>query len=1225
MKTLFLKLCPNCGGEIDDVSLALGVPCRRCLQLPIEEILELKNSLDRYNFVKFIYERLRSLGTLKHYEKIYRLEEETRQFNEYYKKLFGNDMWAPQRSWLKRYLLGKSFSIVAPTGLGKTTFGIFLALHEAAKGKKVYIIAPTTVLLLQTYERLLHFREQLGFEVEIACYHARLSSKEKLEAREKIASGEFDILLTTSQYLSTSFNTLEGKKFDLIFVDDVDALLKASKNVDKVLQLLGFDKEIIQKAFNYLKLLIFSPEKENEIEQLRKEIEEYKSKHKERLGQLIVASATGRQRGLRSRLFKVLLDFEAGSSRGELRKIVDSYVLADNVETAVLELVRLLGSGGLVFVRRGLGAEKLEELAAKISSLGLKAAAIYSGKPRYHELLEKFRNGEIDVLVGVATFYGTLVRGLDMPERIRYAVFYGVPVIEIRTDLENITPSKLFVLANLLIGKLPKEIETKILSRISKLKKWMAPDVVKKIQQCLEEGKQLEGFLKKVWDEYCAVVNELKELLKSEDILAALQQDPYISCRKLSEHVLELLVPDIKTYIQASGRTSRLYAGGITLGLSVVVDSDPKLVQALGRLLSLRYEDARLVPFSELNLQELLKKIDEDRKRAKAVLEGKIDEVELPQLKVTLFVVESPNKARTIASFFGRPSRLRVGLANFYEVTTGNRILIITASGGHVYDLVTRRGIYGVEKHGEKFIPVYCSIKINKETGESYTDQEVEGEIVDKQEVVQALQEMALTVDEVIVGTDFDTEGEKIGWDLALSLSPYVHRIYRAIFTEVTRSAILKALEELRTHDERWVEAQLVRRIEDRWIGFSLSQKLWKVFGKHWLSAGRVQTPVLGWIIQRYKEHLASRRWFIGLLLENGTFLVLQNVYGKTKEEAENLLKQLENNELIIERVELEEKEVLPPRPYTTDLLLRDACRRLKLSAEEVMQLAQDLFELSLITYHRTDSCRVSSAGIEVAKEYILQRFGEQYFVPRKWGTGGAHEAIRPVRPLDAETLVRMLQEGVLQTVQPLTRRHIKLYDLIFRRFIASQMAPAKVVEARAVLRLPTGHEEVLQGIVEIRDPSFLQLYDPGLQQLPVPVQEGARLKIVKARTWLDSPVQLYTQADIIRLMREKEIGRPSTYARIVATILRRKYVIETKKKELVPTQLGMQVYEYLTSNYHSMVSEERTRELEKKMLAIEEGKLYYQQVIRETFEEILPLLKELGVVSESEGKQEYS
>jgi reverse gyrase len=1223
MKTIFQNLCPNCHGDIDDVSLSIGAPCRHCLNLELEELLELKISLDRYNFVKKIYEILKQTGKLKDYEKIYKLEEETKQFNEYYRKIFGNEIWSPQKSWLKRYLLGKSFSIVAPTGVGKTTFGLLLALHEASKCKRVYIVAPTTPLLLLSYERIQRFAQILGKDdLSIVCYHAKLSSKEKREVKEIIAKGDFDILLTTSQFLAKNFDTLQGKKFDLIFVDDVDALLKASKNVDKILMLLGFDQEIIQKAYNLIKLQVFNPKEEEKIEKLRKLIDAYKRKHQGKLGQLIVASATGRQRGLRSRLFRVLLNFEAGSTRGELRNIVDSYVLVpseQDYDAKLLELVKLLGTGGLIFVRKGYTSAKLEELAQKITeTCNLRAEAVYAGKKNVPEILEKFHQGEIDILVGSAAFYGTIVRGLDMPERIRYAIFYGVPVFRIRSDLEDITPTRLLMLVGLLMGKLERSQEASILAKAGRLRRYLTPEVWKAIQAALEEGKQLQGFYASIYQTYQELVQEVKELLQKPEILQQIEQDPFISFRKLSENLIEILIPDIKTYIQASGRTSRLYAGGITKGLSVVIESDRKLLEALARLLSIRYEDAKFVEFTSLDLQKLLKEIDEDRERVKAVLEGRFEEIGIPDIKVTLFVVESPNKARTIANFFGKPSRIRIGNVNFYEVSLGNRILIITASGGHVYDLVTKRGIFGVERIGNKFIPVYTTIKVIRDTGETITDQveriPKDAEVLDKADVIKAIQEMAMTVDEVIIGTDFDTEGEKIGWDLALSLSPYVHRIYRATFTEVTRSAILRALENLRSLDERWVEAQIVRRIEDRWIGFSLSQKLWKIFKKHWLSAGRVQTPVLGWIIERYKEYQQNKRWFINIVLENGKTLQLKNLWAKTQDEAQQLIQSLQGQEIVIEDVITEEKEILPPRPYTTDLMLREAVRRLRLSVDQIMQLAQDLFELSLITYHRTDSSRVSSAGIEVAKEYIVSHFGEQYFVPRKWGTGGAHEAIRPVRPLDTESLLRMLEEGVLQTVQPLTKRHIKLYDLIFRRFIASQMAPAKVVEARVILRLPNGVKEEISGIAEIKDPSFLQIYDPGLEKLPIEPKKGLKLKIVRAYTWEGSTVNLYTESDIIRLMKEREIGRPSTYAKIVSTIIRRGYVIESKRqKVLIPTKLGMKVYEYLTANYPRMVSEERTRELERKMRLVEEGQAYYQDVIRETFEEIKPVLKELG------------
>ncbi len=308
----------------------------------------------------------------------------------------------------------------------------------------------------------------------------------------------------------------------------------------------------------------------------------------------------------------------------------------------------------------------------------------------------------------------------------------------------------------------------------------------------------------------------------------------------------------------------------------------------------------------------------------------------------------------------------------------------------------------------------------------------------DALENVVAMREIAQEVDEILIATDPpDTEGEKIAWDIRNVLAPYTPNIKRIEFHEVTRPAIMKAIQEARDVNENRVNAQIVRRIEDRWIGFELSQELQRVFESYNLSAGRVQTPVLGWIIERYKEFTESEVYFLGLTLENGLQVTIE--LGKDGKDVEP------PEYVIVEEVQLEERELNPAPPYTTDAMLKDASTFLKLSAPETMRLAQDLFELGLITYHRTDSTHVSNTGIEVAKEYITQELGENYFKPRPWGgEEGAHEAIRPTRPIDTGRLMQLIRDGIIQLSRNLTRNHYRLYDMIFRRFMTSQMTPSE-------------------------------------------------------------------------------------------------------------------------------------------------------------------------------------
>ena len=1562
MRAIFKNLCPNCFGEIDDDRLSIGAPCSSCLPLNYEELKNKFESLNRNEYVRFIYDNLKTNGTLKHYENIYRLVIEEENFEKLYKNLLDSGLWSPQRSWLKRYILGYSFSIVAPTGVGKTTFLLILSLEEAKRGKKVYLIFPTSVLLYQAWKRITEFKEKLGYDVKIVTYHRFQTKKEKEQALEDIKSSNFDILITTSQFLSKHLDDIRTTSFDLICVDDVDALLKASKNIDRVLVLLGFNEEIIKKALEYTKIFVKynkSEEDKKRLEELEKEIEDYKNSHK--IGRMIVSSATGRQRGLKSKIFRVLLGFEAGSSKGELRNIVDAYKVSEDYFNDALQIIKSLGDGGIIFFRQGIEDQELESFKEFLDKNGIRSEVVISKKSSVHKIIEKFRSEELDLIIAKASFYGSIVRGLDLPERVKYVLFIETPRFIVSSSLDNINPYKLLMIANIISDKLDaSDLRTQINLSKNKLKRWLSPEINSMIMSYESEDgniKELTGFVERVYQEYKHLQELVKKALSLEEVIKKIQEDPYL-CFEYDEQGFKIHIPDIKTYIQASGRCSRMYVGGITKGLSVIIDRDEKIVKSLERMLKIKFEGTEIVPIETLDLKTLKNEIDQERKRVKEFLSGNFKEVQMPDIKTTLFVVESPNKARTIANFFGKPSRINIDNLNIYEVTTGNRVLLITASIGHIYDLVTREGIYGVKIVKNRFVPVYTTIKTDIETGETFTDHDIEHrDYIDKINIVRALQTIASVVDEVIIGTDFDTEGEKIAWDIYLTLKSYTDKIKRAVFTEVTRKAILNAIDNLRDIDLRWVEAQIVRRIEDRWIGFSLSQKLWEEFEMTWLSAGRVQTPVLGEVIKRYEEYKKELGYFFDIVLSNGLSFQSRNIRVKTLKEAKKIREELLGTKATLVSVEKEEREYKAPPPYTTDTMLEDAVKMLKLSTDKVMSIAQNLFELGLCvtgdtkvimadgsikeimtlseierviglngikyqdaeikkfwkkmndeqlyvielvngykiagtpdhgilvvnrnnefewvslkniipddyvvfiygvpikrksiseflktyklknsyfikkilylvgllskkdykiindrfvevkfgenlekiikelalyldieisekdgialiesealaillknfdkdkingqifsleeeylnyyiagyledkiiieknnnkiiiaiqdsrenleylgiylysigigndlrdtedgsflvvwskdvykfinkicvkmilnghkirhliaekdiektisfdndfklisikiskiqrqksiepqvydittstsnfiangiishncTYHRTDSTHVSSTGISIAKDYIVNKFSEDDFVPRKWSSEGAHECIRPTRPLDSESLIRMINEGVLELPIRLTPNHIKLYDLIFRRFIASQMKNAKVEYSRFKIRLPFG-EEVIEGITDIKEYGYLKVYGI-INKITPPTSKDYSVKYVSY--WKGSTVPLYTQGDLIRLMKEKEIGRPSTYAKIVTTLLKRKYVIESRRSRfLIPTKLGIEVYRYLITNFKHIVSEERTRELEKKMLKIENGEVFYQEVLKETYEEIKEIIKELNM-----------
>ncbi|WP_048056247.1 reverse gyrase [Methanocaldococcus fervens] len=1114
---IYKEMCPNCNGEITSKRLEIGV-CEKCLK-------------EEKAFEKLkLCEKLREEKTLKNLKNYCNIWNEFKEFEEFVKDL-GFELLSIQKMWAKRVLKNKSFSIVAPTGVGKSFFGILMSLFLSKKGKKCYIILPTTLLVKQTYEKMISLIEKNNLNVKVVAYHSELSTKEKKEAKERIDNNDYDILITTSNFLAKN---MPNNVFDFIFVDDVDALLKASKNIDRTLKLLGFDDEIINEAYKIIYLI-----KIGKIESALKKREFLKKKiSKINHGCLIIASATGKSYGDRVKLYRELLDFEIGFGMNKLRDVADIYDEEFSKEK-ILEYVKLFGSGGIVFVSIDYGVEKAQEIEKFLLKNNIKAKLIHSKDKKG---FDDFRNGEIDVLIGVASYYGVLVRGLDMPERVRYAIFYGIPKFKIRLkEYINSLKEK---------GELKEDIDI--------------------------EGKTEEEIRE-------IIVEKLK--IKN------------FSLRKEDGEYL-LLIPDVKTYIQASGRTSRMTEFGLTKGASIVLVDEKEIFEALKKYMLFMYE-SEFRKIDEINLEELIKKIDEDREKIKlGRAKGKVPDL----LKSVLMVVESPNKARTIANFFGKPSVRKINNRNIYEVCIGDLNLIITASGGHVFDLVTKEGFYGIKIDNNLYIPIYASIK--KVNGEQFTDQKnfeklikqlmERGERVnamDAKENIEIIREIADEVDAIFIATDIDTEGEKIGYDIALNALPFNKNIYRVGFNEITKRAILKAVESFKkgeelSLDENKVKGQIVRRIEDRWIGFRLSQKLWEVFNKNYLSAGRVQTPVLGWIIERYNEHKIKVP-YLSLRLENDIYV------GKIWEEEFN------KDEVEVE-VNIYDKEISPLPPFTTDTLLEEATKRFGLSADEVMAIAQELFELGLTTYHRTSSTRVSLDGMRVAKEYLKLNNLEDYLKNREYFMEGAHECIRPTKPMDTEELIEFLKESNIK----LTKNHIKVYDLIFRRFLASQMKEAVVEYEEIYIK---DLDEKIEGYIDVKFDGWSKIYNLKLKKLPK--VEKNSLKILEKKITKIPKVPLYDEGEVVKLMKERGIGRPSTYAQIIKKLLDRGYVTKSKNKgKLIPTKLGTEVYNYLINNYPNLISEERTRELEEIMDKIENGEVDYLEVLKALHEEILSI-----------------
>ncbi|MCX8204595.1 MAG: reverse gyrase [Candidatus Nezhaarchaeota archaeon] len=1233
MKILFKRACLNCRGDIEDDRLLLGIPCRRCLSDEEAEFI-VRGGVEEEVLKELVAETLKKKGHLKGFKQVVLAHLGVKEFEDFFKRALGLPLWSSQRTWAKRVLLHKSFAIVAPTGVGKTVFGLAIAAFLASKGKRCYVIFPTTLLVEQAKNRLTQILSATGLNISLAYYSTALHKAEREEEIKKIKERKFDLLVTTSSFLARNFKLLKRNKFDFVFVDDVDAVLKSSRNIDRILILLGFKQKEVEEALSLVKQKVEvarlarqvktegheHSEVAEQLELARSRLEELSqrvatiTKRRAKRGVLVVSTATGRPRGLRVRLFRELLGFEVGSRSEAIRNVEDVFVKPSRpIEEEVVDLVRKLGGGGLVFVPLDRSVDYASKLTEALNAIGVRAELVHAKSRR--RVIEGFSKKEIDVLVGMASYYGLLVRGIDLPERIRYAIFAGVPKMRFTLELKEAYPLRLLQLLVDLREALPQEeqaVALRLIGRIRRLLWRLTPTSFEELKKALSEGGEPPRWLKSAYLTIKEAVDFVIKSLSRSEVRERLKSITHLVLEE-EEGRLKVTVPDVPTYIQASGRTSRMYAGGVSKGLSIVIVDDGRVFTGLVKQSRWLFDEVKWKPLTEVNLEEVVRQVDADRERIEKLRKEEVAEGFDP-VKSMLLIVESPTKAKTIASLFGRPSIRRIDGLAVYEVGTGKYILNIVATKGHVVDLVTRAkdSIYGVKRVDGRFVPIYDSIKRCLSCGEQFVGARrcpyvaCEGKRVsDSRDLISALCSLASEFDYVCLGTDPDTEGEKISWDVACLLKPYSGMLKRIEFHEVTRPALQRALEEPRGLNEGLVEANIVRRVEDRWIGFELSKRLWREFKIHTLSAGRVQTPVLGWVVKRFEEHERSRRTVLSVVLSSGFRFMLEDVpTGLSKQE---VVKKLKGKTCRAVKLKEEVEEEAPPPPLTTDALLREASARLRIGAAEAMALAQDLFELGLITYHRTDSTRVSLTGRQIALEYIREKYGEELHQAREWTSEGAHECIRPTRPLDVDQLRTLIESEALPLTRRLTRNHYALYDLIFRRFVASQMVKAKVKRARLRLEVAEFSKEI-EGVTEDVEPGFTKVYRPMWRYIPsVEKIDGAKVVEVSAKKVATVP--LYTQGDLVALMKERGIGRPSTYAKIVNVLLERGYVKETKRGRLVPTRRGIQVYKYLANRFGALVSENRTAKLEALMYMVEKREVDYQKVLWEMYHEIKEII----------------
>ena len=1167
----FHRICPNCGGIISDERLKKGLPCEKCLPktTAYTERLQLCNLLG---------------SNLKDFRKLCKLDEFTKAYTNFFKEKTGFSPWSLQITWAKRVALNKSFTMIAPTGVGKTTWGIVTSTFIEGKA---YILVPTKLLVLQTVERLLSLTNK-----QIAFYTGKKSEK------EKIKSGDYDILVTTTNFLYRNFEIIP-KPFNFVFVDDVDSLLKSAKNIDKVLQLLGFTEEDINAAteiINIKTLLAKLGKKADEklihkLKKLEKLLEERKRAVK---NILVVSSATSQPKSKRVKLFREILGFEVGKSAATLRNVEDILIYTDRdflKETA--KLIKKNGGGVFIFISSDYGKDYVDKVVDYLNENGINSV---SYEEFTSENQEKFIRGEIQAAVGISSYRNPLARGIDIPQAVRYAIFIGVPKMEFSVKL-TLTPVKLFGILLTLRNLIPESEQVKISQYLTYLKRYLSlrEEDITKYSRLKERLTEIKEYIQSYFNnpEFMEKVRHSEEVTLKE---------------KNGE--LYIVIGDAAGYIQASGRTSRMFAGGLTKGICFMFVDDIKALNSLKKRVLffledisfkiLNYDKGRELSektgfelIDEVSLKDTFKMVDRDRERIREILEGKVKLETKKLIKTILIVVESPNKARTIANFFGKPAKRKVNNVEAYEINLGNKLILLTASKGHVFDLTIRDGIWGVKEENNLYIPVYDTIKYctkcNEQTTEPFCTRCKGKPDIDKITVIEALRELGLEIDEVFIASDPDTEGEKIGWDVGLSLKPYQMNLRRMEFHEVTKWAFLEALENTRDINENLVKAQIVRRVADRWVGFALSQKLWKTFKKQWLSAGRVQTPVLGWIIDRYKKS----KEMIGIL-------IVETPFGKFRFQTENLelFRKIVADKVKIKVNSYRLEDRNPPPPFNTGELLRESSKILKLSAETTMEIAQDLFESGFITYHRTDSTRVSTAGMKVAKEFISEKFGPDFVKLRAWGKGGAHECIRPTRPLDTTSLRTLI--AVSGSSSKITRKHLMVYNLIFKRFIASQMIPAKVKEAEIEIKLLPGNLQLKETrTIEIIKDGWNLIIPIKTEPLPFQLQENEvyYTKVLSLIRKKVPKIPPYTQGELVEDMKNRKIGRPSTYAKIIQTLIDRHYVIE-KKNFLFPTKLGIEIFNYLSVNFENFISEEFTRKLEEEMEKVENGEINYQYLI---------------------------
>jgi len=582
---LYIKnLCFNCNNIISSYRLSHGLPCEN--DLDDNEILELLNIKDENTFRELLYKKLSEKGKLKDYSNIYNLYKEVNKFSEFFKKALNSNPWKVQIMWFERLYKNNSFSMIAPTGVGKSTFIIISSIYFSSEyNKKILIILPTRLLVKQFNDLFDKFISSLNLNIKFIAYYGG----NKKEIKEKIKNEDFNILIISNQFLTKNFDILKGKKFDIAFVDDVDSFFKGSKNIEKLFILIGYSEEDINVAKKVIDLKLNGKLDFNS--DLYKKFLEIKNKDH---GLIVLSSATGSLRGKRVRLYKELANFTIGTGSSKIRNVIDVYYIPKkDIKEELLNLLKELEDGGLIFVPKEKGVEYMEEIYNYLISNNVKVGLIYS-KTKTREIesiLNDFYEGKINFLISITDPYGILTRGINMPERIKYAIFLGIPKIKI--NIRNLEKNimNIIILSNLIlpyISEIEKDRITKILTRLRKNMKKLSSGDLKLISDFLNGNNvELVGYLKSFANDILTLYNILKIYIDKPEILDKLKENPDVSIEADENKNIYLNIVDLKTYLQASGRTSRLYSGGISKGLSIVFVDDQKLLKSLD--MKLRY------------------------------------------------------------------------------------------------------------------------------------------------------------------------------------------------------------------------------------------------------------------------------------------------------------------------------------------------------------------------------------------------------------------------------------------------------------------------------------------------------------------------------------------------------------------------------------------------------------------------------------------------------------